>query len=172
MTAAELRPYVFVDGIEVKLDGPVMNVGAKLRNYGKIPARGARVQMDAYLAPLLDRLRPNVLTVDKLGFPSIAPGAYRTGFAYPVLTEAEKESWENGRLVLIIRLRYWYRGLRTYAERADFMHDAESIASERPYIISTDFRRLQDEERKREPDLLEQLAGKGDEKPDHGSGPA
>jgi hypothetical protein len=157
-SAAELRPYMFLERIEVD-QGLFWTVAVKFKNYGKIPARSFKLQCDVYLSPRNARLRSDVLKAPKSFFPVAPHGTERTAYSYLEVSEEQLADFNAYRAVLIVRVRFWYRGSRSYAERADFFHSIESINDAKPYIITlSDWNRTV-EEQPDIPDLLESDQG-------------
>jgi len=52
----------------------------------------------------------------------------------------QREAWDSGRLVMIIRVRIRYRGMRNYAERFDYFHTIQTIKKSRPYVLTPGLR--------------------------------
>jgi hypothetical protein len=135
---AELRPYLFVDHInlleisnqsdQIEIDGDIREVPSNffakveihLRNYGKVPARKIRVFKRSYLA-LVHQGRFKKFRSSVIATPVCAPGHERRIFDHLFISKGDREDFDDGFLEYIIRLRFSYeddRG-RSYKECAD-----------------------------------------------------
>jgi hypothetical protein len=142
VTEAELRPYLFIDRVEVEPDARENYTTYKLKifykNYGKLPARMVRVRCDAYFTDDLSELRKNVFRARIISIPVVAPGHERRTFANVLVPKTNMEKLIAGDGQIILRVRFSYRGegkLRL-REEADYIYDRQSIETGHFYILS------------------------------------
>jgi hypothetical protein len=159
VTAAELRPYLFIDRLEMETSNPEPfrqhRVTIVFKNFGKLPARSLRIRHDCYFTDQFE-LRRNVLKSRVIEIPVCAPGHERRAFTGTHLSRNEQDAFDQDVGELIVRLRFSYKGEgpRRYREEADYIYDRSSLSSGHFYILSEGSRKRRQENRM---ELLEYL---------------
>lgn len=158
--AAELRPYLFIDRIEMERDSrepySIYKATIFFKNYGKIPARLIRVRSHCYFAEDLSELRKDVLKTRIISIPVCAPGHERKIFEGTIVSAQEQGTFDDRAGEIILRVRYSYLGdgPGRFREEADYVYDAESVKTGHFYILSEGARKRR---QKRKLELLEWL---------------
>ena len=159
VTAAELRPYLFIDRLEMEITNPTpyrqYRVMMVFRNYGKLPARSLRIRHDCYFTDQFE-LRKTVFRSRVIEIPVCAPGHERKAFTGAQLSVADQEIFDKGIGELIVRVRFSYKGdgPKRYREEADYVYDRSSVGTGHFYILSQGSRKRRQENRL---ELLEYL---------------
>jgi hypothetical protein len=139
-TAADLRPYLFVEKLVMQRDGASFKVEIILRNFGKLPARSIFIQTHCYFTTEMAYANSGVLKEDKVAIPVCAPGHHRKAFDGIRLGGEEIKAFEAGFGNIVVRIRYVYKGgprRRPYAERADYYYDSRSEINGHFYILTS-----------------------------------
>jgi hypothetical protein len=160
VTAAELRPYLFIDRIEMATkEGDShwrYGVTIFLKNYGKIPARMVRVRSHCYFSDDLAQLSKEVLRKRIISIPVVAPGHERKAFDGTLVWAEDQAKFDDGTGEIILRVRYSYKGdaKERFRDEADFVYDKSSIDGGHFYILSETARKRR---QKHKLELLEWL---------------
>lgn len=140
VTAAELRPHLFVDRLEMQEgEDKFFNPVIYFRNYGKMPARRIEVQSACYFARLGEPLRAGVLKAKRISIPVCAPGKDRYTSDFVFLKEDELKQLRATKGEIIIRVRFRYSGQRLrprFAEKADYTYNSTSLETGHFYITT------------------------------------
>lgn len=124
-SAADLRPYLFVERLELRRAEPAFAIEVFFRNFGKLPARNIMVKIDCYFSSAVEHVRADVLKAMPIAIPVCAPGHERRVFGHLLLNEEELKAHEAGYGGIVVRIRYRYRGgprKRPYGEKADYAY--------------------------------------------------
>lgn len=136
IASAELRPYLFVDRIEL-IDRRSVDTGEKdesgepiqgffyarvavwLKNVGKVPARNIRVFKKEYVGKPRDG-RFWRYGFNRIDVPFCAPGHERRVFGQVVILESEREDFDFGFVRYFLRLRFTFENEEgeTFSETA------------------------------------------------------
>jgi hypothetical protein len=145
VTVAELRPYLFVDRLEL-IDRRSLDTEEKdedgqpvpgafsgkiviyLRNFGKVPARRIKVYLKEYMGWTY-RGRYSHYMFSIIDVPVCAPDHERRVFAYLYVRPQDRFDFDIGSLDKIIRLRFTFEDDlgRSFTERAAYTLDGSNL---------------------------------------------
>lgn len=147
---AEMRPYLFIDRIELepeKVDwGRSYNATIFLKNFGRLPARNIKVRCCCYFTKSLGRLRA-IKKNEATPIPVCAPGHERQYFDGTALSRVDDTLLETDLGVIVLRLAYSYDAgdAPTYSESFDYVFTCRSLESRLFYILSNETRKRRNE---------------------------
>ena len=155
---AELRPYLFIEKMEMKDVDPdfssLKRVEAVLKNYGITPARNIRCKMFVYLAGNSLVPRPFHRSVAWSDTGSAAPGHYRRSLSGIVISEEDAKKIVAFESYLVVRIRYTYtdQGGQKFTESVDYYMDGISWEDRDFYLLTAE---SINRKRRREPTLFD-----------------
>lgn len=171
---AELRPYFFVDKVEVierrslhtdelDEDGEPLpgafsaRIVVSIRNTGKVPVRNGRVYIKEYFARrYLGEFWG--YRFDKIDLPICAPGHTRKVFGSIFISKSQRQDWDLGILQRFLRLRFTFEDSdgNEFSEKAAYFICGDELDT--AFLITdtrvAEWRRLYAEMSERQDDLF------------------
>ena len=157
ISRAQLRPYLFVDKIEMmpKKENPrLYEIKIVLKNSGITPARNIAVRTNAYLTNDSLMLKAFKRADQWMTAGAAAPSNVRLIFDGIYVGDDALKELKGGNLQIVLRLQYRYTdsGSGKFSESYDYYMDAAGYESAMFYLLTPDqIRRM----RRNEPGLFE-----------------